>query len=228
MHRDDLDSDFDRHGFALVPGMVAQAACERIGQRLDALRMRKAGTRQLLAQAWCRSLAAELRDHACFRAIAPMPCVAVQCTCFEKSGERNWLVPVHQDHAIPVRQRIDAPGFRGWSEKEGGCFVQAPPQWLERMLAVRLHVDPCLAPDGPLHVVPGTHRLGHIDEAGASALRQERGTVACTARPGDVLFMRPLLLHASSKASGNSRRRVLHFLFGPPDLPHGLRWPRTA
>jgi hypothetical protein len=36
--------------------------------------------------------------------------------------------------------------------------------------------------------------------------------------------MRPLLLHASSKASGSSLRRVLHFLFGPRDLPHGLRW----
>jgi len=38
------------------------------------------------------------------------------------------------------------------------------------------------------------------------------------------LLMRPLLLHASSKSSGSSRRRVLHFLFGPPVLPCGLRW----
>jgi hypothetical protein len=36
--------------------------------------------------------------------------------------------------------------------------------------------------------------------------------------------MRPLILHASSKATGAGERRVLHFLFGPPTLPHGLKW----
>jgi hypothetical protein len=40
--------------------------------------------------------------------------------------------------------------------------------------------------------------------------------------------MRPLLLHASSKATGTSRRRVLHFVFGPPDLPLGLAWARSG
>ena len=37
--------------------------------------------------------------------------------------------------------------------------------------------------------------------------------------------MRPLLLHASSKASGTSRRPVLHFLFDPAALPDGMAWP---
>ena len=41
------------------------------------------------------------------------------------------------------------------------------------------------------------------------------------------MLMRPLLLHASSKATGASRRRVLHFVFGPPALPHGLAWVRA-
>jgi hypothetical protein len=39
-----------------------------------------------------------------------------------------------------------------------------------------------------------------------------------------VLVMRPLVLHASSKATGTSKRRVLHILFGPPELPYGLEW----
>ena len=38
------------------------------------------------------------------------------------------------------------------------------------------------------------------------------------------MILRPLLLHASSKATGGSRRRVLHFLFGPRELPCGLAW----
>ena len=38
------------------------------------------------------------------------------------------------------------------------------------------------------------------------------------------MAMKPLLLHASSKAMGDGPRLVLHFVFGPPDLPEGLRW----
>lgn len=38
------------------------------------------------------------------------------------------------------------------------------------------------------------------------------------------LVMRPLLLHASSKAPGAGLRRVLHFLFAPARASHDLRW----
>jgi hypothetical protein len=39
------------------------------------------------------------------------------------------------------------------------------------------------------------------------------------------MLMKPLLLHASSKVSIDSGRRVLHFVFAPAELPGGLRWP---
>ena len=44
---------------------------------------------------------------------------------------------------------------------------------------------------------------------------------------GFAMLMRPLLLHASSKARGASRRRVLHFLFGPRQLRLGLAWAKA-
>ena len=37
-------------------------------------------------------------------------------------------------------------------------------------------------------------------------------------------MMLPLLLHASSKATGARRRRVRHLLFGPRRPPLGLAW----
>jgi hypothetical protein len=58
--------------------------------------------------------------------------------------------------------------------------------------------------------------------------RREVAEIACNAHRGSALVMRPLLLHASSKASGLSRRRVLHLLFGPRQLPHGLNWQHVA
>jgi len=36
--------------------------------------------------------------------------------------------------------------------------------------------------------------------------------------------MKPLILHASSKATSAARRRVLHFVYGPKVLPFGLQW----
>jgi hypothetical protein len=40
--------------------------------------------------------------------------------------------------------------------------------------------------------------------------------------------MRPLALHTSSKATGASRRRVLHFVFGPAELSYGLQWEHVV
>ena len=150
--------------------------------------------------------------------------VAVQCSCFEKSTSRNWLVPLHQDLSIPVAQRVAHPQLRGWSEKEGALYVQAPIELLQQLVALRLHVDDCGVDDGPLRVLPGSHRRGLIDDAAAVAARRNEAEVVCTAPRGSVLVMSPLLLHASSKGIGSSLRRVLHFVFGPPALPCGLRW----
>ena len=47
------------------------------------------------------------------------------------------------------------------------------------------------------------------------------GLVAPVLR-GGALVMRPLLLHAFSKAVIPCLRRVLHFVFGSPSLPLGL------
>ena len=137
---------------------------------------------------------------------------------------RNWLVPLHQDLSVPVMAQRIAPGFTAWSRKEDGIFVQPPVQVLEQLVAVRLHLDPCSSIDGPLQVVPGSHALGVLAPNEAVSARASRGTFECTAGVGDALLMRPLLLHASSKSSGTSMRRVLHFLFGPRELPSGIAW----
>jgi hypothetical protein len=210
-------------GFARIPDALSTAECVDLSaQLLDAVQG-GVGTRGLLEFAWCRSLAARLRSQS-LRPLLPANHVAVQCTYFEKSKGRNWLVPIHQDISIPVRERRAAPGFGGWSSKEGGLFVQAPPELLAQLTAVRLHLDHCGEDDGPLQVVPGSHALGILEPEAADALRARNGSTTCLADAGDLFVMRPLLLHASSKASGSSFRRVLHYLFGPPQLASGLNW----
>jgi ectoine hydroxylase-related dioxygenase (phytanoyl-CoA dioxygenase family) len=221
-------SSFLLDGFAVVPDVLGQAECDALCASALALSSESPGMRSLLAHGWCRSLTARLRAHPAIAAAIPDDFVAVQCTYFEKSREQNWLVPVHQDLSIPVKARVEHPELRGWSEKQGGVFVQPPVAVLEQLVAVRVHLDPCGEEDGPLQFVPTTHRLGRIAAARASVLKQAGPLVTCALGRGGVLIMRPLALHASSKATGSSRRRVLHFVFGPRELPYGLQWEQAV
>jgi hypothetical protein len=213
---------FDDDGFAVLPALLSDA--ERACIAAEMATQSEVGSRDLLEAPWCAALAARLQDDARLADALPHTHVAVQCTSFEKSVARNWLVPVHQDVAIPVAARIDHAALTGWSNKAGTWFVQPPAEVLAQLVAVRLHIDDCGVDDGALNVVAGSHRHGRLADAQAIALRDACGTVACPVPRGGAMLMRPLLLHASSKAMGASRRRVLHFLFGPRQLPLGLAW----
>jgi hypothetical protein len=164
-----LDTDALAEGFTIVPGVLAAADCESLAMDAASTVIAGSGSRRLLSQDWCQSLAVRLRANSKLAGLLPSHYVAVQCTYFSKSSSHNWLVPIHQDLSIPVAARVNVPVLRGWSEKEGE----------------------------PLNL-------------------------------GDALVLRPLLLHSSSKASGSGMRRVLHFLFGPPELPYGLRWQHAV
>jgi len=219
-----LSLEIGEDGFALVPQVLTDNECARFAADVSRSSSASGGTRGLLRNAWCRSLASQLREHVSLGSLLQPNYVAVQCTYFEKSSVRNWLVPVHQDLSIPVAERVEHSSLGGWSEKEGALFVQAPVDILEQLLAVRVHLDGCGEHDGPLRVVPGSHAFGRVGAEAAVVARLSSPEFVCAAPRGSVLAMRPLLLHSSSKATGASLRRVLHFLFGPRDLPLGLRW----
>jgi len=217
---------FDADGFVVLPQLLSPTELERVAAAMSD--RADVGARDLLAAGWCADLSRRVQADARVQDALPRAHVPVQCTSFEKSAQRNWLVPVHQDLSIPVALRVDHPALTGWSNKDGTWFVQPPVEVLAQMVALRLHIDDCGLADGPLNVVPGSHRHGRLDDAQAIALRDAHGTVACPVPRGGAMLMRPLLLHALSKATGTSRRRVLHFLFGPARLPHGLAWAHAG
>ncbi|MDL5031783.1 phytanoyl-CoA dioxygenase family protein [Pelomonas sp. APW6] len=217
------EMQLDADGFALVPKLLSETECNGVAQALSSADSRGVGSRRLLEEDWCADLAHKVMIHPEIRGSLPANARAVQCTFFEKSAEKNWLVPIHQDLSIPVARRVGHPGLSGWSEKEGAVFVQPPDTVLRQLLAVRVHIDRCSEDDGPLRLVPASHELGRVDPGRAAILGRRQGIVVPAER-GDALVMRPLVLHASSKSSGTSRRRVLHFLFGPEALPFDLAW----
>lgn len=174
---------------------------------------------------WCGALAERLSRDVRLSEALPVGAIPVQCNLFVKSIANNWLVSLHQDLSIPVAERVENPECHGWSEKEGELFVQPPNSILADVVAVRLHLDNCDEQNGALRVVPGSHRRGRLTATEAKRARDAQGEIAVHVPRGGAMVMKPLLLHASSKASVNRERRVLHFVFGPARLPGELRWP---
>jgi ectoine hydroxylase-related dioxygenase (phytanoyl-CoA dioxygenase family) len=216
-------ASLDETGHALLPGLLPDELLATTAQALDHCLGQAAGSRNLLAQPQCREMAVRLKAQLTDMGLLATDAVAVQCTLFDKTPQRNWLVALHQDTSIPA-SGDGTPVV----VKEGEPYAQPPDAVLQTLLAVRVHIDDCGADAGPLRVVPGSHRAGRLGDAEALALRAAKGETLCIASRGDALLMRPLLLHASSRARSPQRRRVLHFLFGPAHLPHGLVWNRTV
>lgn len=151
-------------------------------------------------------------------------CFAVKATLFDKRAEANWKVPFHQDLSIAVQEKMDAEGFGPWSQKMGVPNVQPPVRILERMLALRVHLDDCDESKGPLRVIPGSHLHGRLSDAKITEWKAARPSVCCAVPQGGILIMRPLLLHASSPAINPARRRIIHLEFAGERLPDGLQW----
>jgi len=78
------------------------------------------------------------------------------------------------------------------------------------VVALRVHLDDSTSANGPLRVLPGTHRLGLLSDERIGLLRHEIVPVECLSPAGGVVAMRPLVVHASSKSREARPRRVLH------------------
>jgi ectoine hydroxylase-related dioxygenase (phytanoyl-CoA dioxygenase family) len=138
------------------------------------------------------------------------PAIPYRATLFDKSSASNWLVVWHQDTALPRREHKPASGWGPWSIKEGLHYVHAPAYALREIIALRLHLDDSTAENGPLRVLPGTHKHGVLSDDEVQVLSEQLQSVDCLTTRGGVVAMRPLLLHASSKSRCEQRRRVLH------------------
>jgi ectoine hydroxylase-related dioxygenase (phytanoyl-CoA dioxygenase family) len=213
-----------RDGFAIVDGAVEPELIAELRAGLPAAGSR-AGVRNLLAShGVVRQAARSSSVGAAVEAVLGPRCFAVRAILFDKTPEANWKVAWHQDLTIAVRHRRCAVGFTAWSEKQGVVHVQPPVPVLERMLAVRVHLDDCRAENGPLRVLPGSHREGRLDAAAIHRWKARGSEVQCVAGQGGLVLMRPLLLHASSEARVVGQRRVLHLEFAADQLPGNLEW----
>lgn len=152
----------------------------------------------------------------------------VRLLLFEKTQSMNWALDWHQDRVIPLARQHVLPGFELWTTKAGTPHVEPPVELMQRMVTLRVHLDDCGIDNAPLQTIRGSHLAGRLpwEEVEAFAVdAADADKTTHTARAGDVLALKTLILHASDRATRPSRRRVLHIDFAPPDsLPQGLDW----
>jgi len=136
--------------------------------------------------------------------------VPFRATIFDKSGLRNWFVAWHQDATLPLESKFESAGWGPWSVKAGVIHARAPAWALNRIVALRVHLDASTRDNGPLRVIPGSDRLGVLSSDDILRIAHDGPAVECLAGRGGIVAMRPLLIHASSKAEADRPRRVLH------------------
>lgn len=148
----------------------------------------------------------------------------VRAIFFDKTPLANWNVAWHQDTTIAVNGKYDLKGFGPWSEKAGVVHVEPPASILEQLLTLRIHLDVTDDNNGALRVIPGSHRQGRILSEKILHIVENQLAIQCTAEPGDILLMRPLLLHSSRKSKMPEHRRIIHVEFSSVELPSPLQW----
>ena len=233
---DDALNKIERDGYSLVPAVFTpvevDAVTSGLSAALEAARgegesiKAAAGTvyaaRNVLAvfpaarELWRRPPLVELLTSALGPGFG-----LVRGLFFDKPPDRGWTLPWHKDMTIAVlNNRLPSGRFGKPTVKAGVPHVEAPLDVLENMLTLRIHLDDVTHENGPLRVIPGSHRTGR--ELSLDAASQE-----VFAARGDVLAIRPLVTHASAAPlAGTTRhRRVLHLEFaGNRELGDGYAW----
>ena len=127
---------------------------------------------------------------------------------------------------MPVDAEVPSePGFSGWTTKAGTIHAEPPVEVLAGLVALRIHFDDAPADNGALAVVLGSHLGGKLRDADLAALRPDQ-FVQVEVAAGDVLLIKPLIVHRSSPAVSPSHRRVLHVVYASREPGRELRWKR--
>ena len=210
----------EESGFAIVSECLSEQMAGTLSSQFGST---KHPRRNLLDIPSVRDLAVSEPVRQLVVAVLGKECFAVRGILFNKTPDSNWKVVWHQDRTIAVRERKEVPQFGPWSIKGGVSHVQPPAPVMAGMLAIRLHLDESNEANGPLRVIPGSHRLGCLSPSEIETWKEHQ-SVTCTVPKGGAILMRPLLVHASSCCLRPDQRRVIHLEFAAFDLPDGLEW----
>ncbi|HEV3439939.1 MAG TPA: phytanoyl-CoA dioxygenase family protein [Gemmata sp.] len=226
----------ETEGFVLLPGVFAAEEVRIAIAEWNEIQHQHAANEAILAsengpaygarnllQLWPRVMELARHPALCNPLREVLGCSAgvVRVLFFDKPPGHSWALPWHKDYNIAVVEHGVEGTFTKPTTKAGVPHVMAPYSLLNTMLTARIHLDDVTAQNGPLRVIPGSHRFYHTGED------ETRDVVAIHCRAGDVLLMRPLLTHASgnSQPDVGSHRRIVHLECATSHLlPDGYQW----
>jgi ectoine hydroxylase-related dioxygenase (phytanoyl-CoA dioxygenase family) len=205
-------------GFEIARETITPEACDELVE----IAAPGAGMRGLMRHPVVASLVRREPLMALARRWLGSEAVPYRATLFDKAGTRNWAVAWHQDVTLPLEKRNESTEWGPWSVKSAVLHARAPAWALEKIVALRIHLDASESDNGPLRVVPGSHRKGVL--APGDILAAAKVSVELFAPRGGIIVLRPLLIHASSRSASSRPRRVLHVEYAPSlDLAPGVR-----
>lgn len=234
MHIDEHNSrpdpgQLNRNGYQLIRGFYSREECHTLADTIAAAGNAEVSGKTVYAMrqvsARVPGFIRRIDGERCRRMLQPLfagtPAL-VKSIWFDKPAEANWFVPWHQDSVITVNRRLPGKeGFINWTTKGTYAGVQPPRELLEQVWTMRIHLDDATAANGALWVLPGSHTRGFIrSEEPVNESDAKLVEAAC----GDVLLMRPLLLHRSSRATVNLPRRILHLEFSDYIFQDEIQW----
>lgn len=142
---------------------------------------------------------------------------------FDKPPNANWIVNWHQDLTINLRNKKEVKGYKNWRSTKGRVIVQAPREFLEKIITIRIHLDDCTEENGALRIIEGSHKEGIIEIK--DWIKEKEGIEKiCEVSKGGIVLMKPLVLHSSRRTENMMNRRVIHIELLDEELPKGLEW----
>lgn len=143
----------------------------------------------------------------------------IDAVFFDKHSDANWAVPAHQDVVVPVPSAAQGGVVRNVRARNGVRYGEPADEVLQELVALRVHFDDAGAATGGLAIVVGSHRERLADVELRKLPAESFRAYDC--RTGDVLLMKPLVVHRSGRSRSPVGRRVLHVLYAPRAGWHG-------
>lgn len=219
----EVDERLKRDGAVRLPGLVLNQLDEWIKATQPHLDLGKPGLR-ISNSPELNRLAWRLASSSAFIAKVGKGWACVRAIAFNKSPQSNWSLAWHQDRTIAVAKHERVSRYTNWSTKDGVAHVEPPFSLLERMITLRIHLDPVDSGNAPLMVALGSHKFGKLAESDIDDMVQNEVTMTCHAKAGDGWLYATPIVHASARSVVPESRRVIHLDFSRDALPAPLEW----
>ncbi|MED5370655.1 MAG: phytanoyl-CoA dioxygenase family protein [Myxococcota bacterium] len=217
----DTQTQLERCGYAVHRGLLTPSEIQTLREGFDALAQQARGLSEtaeldgarfvvqqdpfrLHRVVWCGAAQPEIA------ALGSDPRFLAQAT--QALGSDALVQIIQQAHFKFPGDGVDFRWHQDASNRRYGSELWTDVNGRGSFLQMVVAVDPMTAENGPIRVLPGTHKLGFVADPKTGALPEglvdESQAVDLLLEPGDAAFFGPFLIHGSAPNRGTQPRRL--------------------